>query len=45
VIAQIPLGRLGTLKEAANAALFLVSDASSYITGANLDANGGWYMD
>lgn len=45
VIAQIPLGRLGTLNEAANAALFLVSDASSYITGANLDINGGWYMD
>ena len=45
VIAQIPMGRLGTLKEAANAALFLVSDASSYITGATLDANGGWYMD
>ena len=45
VISQIPLGRLGTLKEAANAALFLVSDASSYVTGANLDINGGWYMD
>jgi NAD(P)-dependent dehydrogenase (short-subunit alcohol dehydrogenase family) len=45
VIAQIPMGRLGTLREAANAALFLVSDASSYVTGANLDINGGWYMD
>ncbi len=45
VVSQIPLGRLGTLREAANAALFLVSDASSYITGANLDINGGWYMD
>ena len=45
VIAQIPMGRLGTLREAANAALFLVSEASSYVTGANLDINGGWYMD
>ncbi len=45
VINQSPLGRLGTLREAANAALFLVSDASSYITGANLNINGGWYMD
>ena len=45
VISQIPMGRLGTLREAANAALFLVSDAASYITGANLDINGGWYMD
>jgi NAD(P)-dependent dehydrogenase (short-subunit alcohol dehydrogenase family) len=45
VISQIPMGRLGTLREAANAALFLVSDGSSYITGANLDINGGWYMD
>ncbi|RPJ10575.1 MAG: SDR family oxidoreductase, partial [Deltaproteobacteria bacterium] len=45
IVAQIPLGRLGTLKEAASAALFLVSDASSYITGATLDVNGGWYMD
>jgi 3-oxoacyl-[acyl-carrier protein] reductase len=45
IVGQIPLGRLGNLKEAAEAALFLVSDVSSYITGATLDVNGGWYMD
>ena len=45
LIKQIPLGRLGTPKEVAEAAVFLVSDGSSYITGATLDVNGGWLMD
>ncbi len=45
LIAQIPLGRLGTPQEVAAAAAFMVSDASSYITGATLDVNGGWLMD
>jgi len=41
---KIILGRRGTPEEAANAALFLVSDESSYITGATIDVNGGSYM-
>ena len=37
----IPLRRLGTAEEAANAALFFISDASSYITGQCLIVDGG----
>ena len=37
----IPLGRLGTTQEVAEAALFLVSDRASYITGALLCVDGG----
>lgn len=38
---QTMLGRLGEPQEIANAALFLASDESSYITGHNLSVNGG----
>ena len=37
----IPLGRLGTAEDIANAVLFLVSDRASYITGANISVDGG----
>ena len=45
IISLIPLGRIGKAEEVAHAAAFLVSDYSSYITGANVDINGGWLMD
>ncbi|KTD75693.1 acetoacetyl-CoA reductase [Legionella waltersii] len=44
IIAQIPVGRLGYPKEIAEAVAFLVSQESAFITGANLDVNGGQYM-
>jgi len=39
--ARIPLGRIGTPEDIANIALFLASDESSYICGANIIADGG----
>ena len=38
---NVPLKRLGTGEDVANATLFLVSDAASFITGANLTVDGG----
>ena len=41
MIQTIPTSRYGDPKEFANAAVFLFSDAASYITGATLQADGG----
>lgn len=38
---SIPLGRIGNTEEAANAIVFLASDAASYITGTALNIDGG----
>ena len=42
--AQIPLERLGSAEDIANAVTFLASEASGYITGHVLSVNGGMYM-
>jgi len=39
---RTPMGRYGTSREVAQAILFLASDLSSYITGANITVDGGW---
>ena len=40
---QIPMGRLGTTNEVAQAVLFLAGDGGSYITAQTLHVNGGMY--
>ena len=43
VVDSIPMGRFGEAKEIAYAALFLAGDESSYMTGAELVIDGGFY--
>lgn len=40
-LVHIPMGRFGEATEIAEAALFLASDESSFVTGANLNVDGG----
>ena len=44
MLATVPLGRMGTPEDIANAVNFLVSEEASYITGHVLAVNGGMYM-
>ena len=41
-VAKIPMGRWGELHEIAGAAVFLASDAASFVTGSALFVDGGW---
>jgi gluconate 5-dehydrogenase/2-deoxy-D-gluconate 3-dehydrogenase len=40
--ARIPMGRLGTARDLAGVAAFLLSDAAGYITGQVIAVDGGW---
>ena len=44
ISAKIPLGKIGTAEDVANAVCFLLSDDSRYVTGHTLSVNGGLYM-
>ncbi len=44
LLAQIPLGRLGSPEDVAQMVLFLLGDGGRYITGQVLHVNGGMYM-
>ncbi|MEO5900619.1 MAG: glucose 1-dehydrogenase [Ilumatobacteraceae bacterium] len=42
IIGRIPLGRLATAQDVANAVVFLASPAASMITGVTIPVDGGW---
>jgi acetoacetyl-CoA reductase len=44
IIAQIPVGRLGTVEDVAYAVDFLSAPEAGFITGADIAANGGQHM-
>jgi len=43
-VTNIPVKRLGTVKEVGSAAAYLVSDEASYITGQTININGGMFF-
>ena len=45
LLTQIPLGRLGSVEDVAQAVAFLVSAGAGYITGTELHVNGGMFMN
>ena len=41
ILAGIPMGRAGNADDVAGCAVFLASDLSAYVTGSEVDVNGG----
>ncbi len=44
MVANIPMGKMGSLEDVANTVLWLASQESGYITGQNVHVNGGMLM-
>ncbi len=44
IVASVPMGRAGHAHEVAGCVLFLASDLSSYVTGSEIDINGGSHI-
>jgi 3-oxoacyl-[acyl-carrier protein] reductase len=44
MLKHVPMGKMGTVTDVANLALFLASDDSSYITGQVITVDGGMVM-
>jgi 3-oxoacyl-[acyl-carrier protein] reductase len=42
LVKTIPAGRIGSVDDAVNAVLYLLSDEASYVTGTSLHVSGGW---
>jgi NAD(P)-dependent dehydrogenase (short-subunit alcohol dehydrogenase family) len=42
VLARLPIGRVGTITDAASAVLYLTSEAGALVTAAVLRVDGGW---
>ena len=44
ILEGVPLGRIGTPRDVAGAALFLASDDAAYVTGTIIFVDGGWIL-
>ncbi len=44
IVREIPVGRLGTADDIAEAVLFFVSERAAYVTGSTMAVGGGWHL-